>query len=111
MDMVTRNGRLLPVERWKRYTLVQAETFKHDLGIFIALDLALVAVTLTFYSDMRRLMHGRRQRIRRSDVRYLIDHVWSKHVTEPYKILQPEFTATRPVSVHHRDEAAEKLED
>jgi hypothetical protein len=105
MSMVANNGRLLPVERWKRYTLVQGETYNHDMGIFTALDLALITIVLNFYTDMRRLMQGRRQKIRVSDVQYMINNVWANQVHNTSKMIwQPHFKTTKPVRLRHRHE-------
>jgi len=111
MNMVTRNGRLLPIDRWKCYTLVQAETFQHDMGTFVALDLALLTLILNFYNDMRRLLQGRRQKIRVDDVRYLIDNVWGNQVVNASKILVPQFKTSKPIRLRHRkDENAMDIE-
>lgn len=100
MELLENHGRLLAQNRWIRYTLVHGETFKHDLGIFVALDIALATLMLNFYNDMQWLRSvSRHKKIRADDVRYLIDNVWSQRIVASSKILSHLTTPNRHVHV------------
>lgn len=120
MKVFANHNRLMPIDRWKRYTLVHGKVFNHDLGVFLALDLALATVALNFYRDMRALLAGRRKKVRVSDVNYLINNVWSRQASETAKIYWPDaglsksaYTASTPrsVNVNDNDDGDEKGAD
>jgi hypothetical protein len=88
LNLIAKYGRLLPSDRWKEWTLMEGGNYQHDLGLFSALDLALIAFIVNFNHDIKSLLGSNgRKKIRSVDIEYLMNHIWTRRALAHSKII------------------------
>lgn len=77
MKLFLDQGRLVPNEVWRRFTLMEALTYEHDHALFIALDTALVTFFFNLHTDLITLLAAEgRRRVTANDIRLLLQEIW-----------------------------------
>jgi hypothetical protein len=77
MKLLLEQGRLVPNDVWRRFTLMEALSYEHDHALFIALDAALVTFFFNLHADLVTLLAAEgRRRVTAKDIRLLLQEVW-----------------------------------